>query len=343
MAAIIPDLVSTIIPAYNRPRMLREAVDSVLAQTYRPIEIIVVDDGSTDDTPRVGEALAKEYPGVVKFLRKTNSGAGPTREAGRQLAQGEFIQYLDSDDLLRPRKFELQVRALRERPECGATYGFICVHKLGQPPGTKPYKKSGEVRDTLFPWLLADRWWNTDAPLFRRSVCDAVGPWSDLRWSQDWEMDGRVGALGTRLAHVADWVCDERHHTTGRQTDSADWTRDKTRLLNRVQFMEMMLPHAIAAGVDEFAPERQHFTRYVFATARNCAAVGLREETQRLISLGEKAAGECNEVKRGMGLFHLLRSTLGTTTAGRLMKYLERFRRGGGQFTQKESFAADQQ
>lgn len=216
MKTVIPGLVSTVIPVYNRPSMLREAVASVLAQTYHPLEIIIVDDGSTDDTPRVADELVARNPADIVFLRKGNSGPGPTREMGRLAARGEFIQYLDSDDWLRPRKFELQVQALRDHPECGAAYGWICAHPVDRPPLTTPYKGSGDVRDYLFPRLLADRWWNTNCPLLRRSVCDAVGPWSDLRWSQDWEYDGRIGALGTKLVHCPDWMCDERHHTNQR-------------------------------------------------------------------------------------------------------------------------------
>ncbi|MEQ9409413.1 MAG: glycosyltransferase family A protein, partial [Fuerstiella sp.] len=176
MPEIIEHLVSTIIPVYNRPGMLREAVQSVLNQTYRPIEIIIVDDGSTDDTPQVAEQLVAAHPDIIRFHQKENSGPGPTREAGRRMARGEFIQYLDSDDLLRPKKFELMVQALRDHPDCGAAYGWICVHPFNEPPKEKPFKGSGETRETLFPWILADRWWNTDCPLFRRTVCDEAGP-----------------------------------------------------------------------------------------------------------------------------------------------------------------------
>src|SRR5437660_1100924 len=110
---MITNLVSTIIPVYNRSAMLREAVGSVLAQTYRPIEIIIVNDGSTDETPQVCRRLAQANPSVVRVISRQNGGPGVAREAGRQLAMGEFIQYLDSDDLLHPLKFERQVAALR--------------------------------------------------------------------------------------------------------------------------------------------------------------------------------------------------------------------------------------
>ena len=124
---LIPQLVSTIIPVYNRPQMLREAVQSVLNQTYRPIEVIIADDASTDETPLVGRELAQQHPGVVRFAgspENSGSGPGPMRELGRQQARGEFLQYLDSDDRLLPDKFTDQVRTLREHPECDIAYGL---------------------------------------------------------------------------------------------------------------------------------------------------------------------------------------------------------------------------
>src|SRR5438128_9687032 len=109
---LVEGLVSTIIPVHNRPTLLREAVASVLAQTYRPIEIIVVDDGSTDNTAREVNALAESHP-EVRAIHRDNGGPGPARETGRRAAQGEFIQYLDSDALLLPTKFALQVVGVR--------------------------------------------------------------------------------------------------------------------------------------------------------------------------------------------------------------------------------------
>ena len=119
---LVEGLVSTIIPVHNRPALLREAVASVLAQTYRPVEIIIVDDGSTDETGREAEALAEAHS-EVRAIHRQNGGPGAARETGRLAARGEFIQYLDSDDLLLPTKFELQVAGLRQCGDCAVSYG----------------------------------------------------------------------------------------------------------------------------------------------------------------------------------------------------------------------------
>lgn len=286
MPETIPGLVSTIIPVYNRPQMLREAVESVLAQTYRPIEIIISDDGSTDGAAQVADQLAAAHPEFIRAVHNPNRGAGPAREAGRQLARGEFVQHLDSDDLLLPRKFEVQVQALREHPECGAVYGYIRLVNADGSVLDKPYKGSGEAIPYLFPRLLVERWWNTDCPIYRRSVCDAIGPWTDLRYSQDWEYDARVGAVKTRLAHVPEYVCVQRQHGGPRQTGHGRWLRP----VDRVRFFSLLLQYARQAEVAADSPEVAFFSRWVFLNARQCGALGDAASAQRLYELARETS-----------------------------------------------------
>ena len=332
MADVIPNLVSTIIPVFNRPQMLREAVESVIAQTWRPIEIIISDDGSTDGTPDVGRECEEKWPGIVRYLRNPNRGAGPAREAGRQVARGEFIQYLDSDDLLWPRKFEVQVQALRDHPECGAAYGFIRLCPDGQAPIEKPHKWSGKTLPALFPGLLVDRWWNTDAPLWRRTVCDAIGPWTDLRYSQDWEYDARAGALGVRLVHCPEFVTDQRHHAIGRQTGTGRWLLPDDRL----RFFRLLYGHALRAGVPRDSPEMTHFSRWVFSQSREAAANGHTAVARGLYDLAVEAGGGATA---GMSLFKLLTMTMGWRAAARIAEGSRRlFRSGAGPSSLKQSW-----
>lgn len=106
-------LVSVIIPAYNAARFVTAAVQSVYAQTYPHIECIVVDDGSTDDTARI----ASEAEHRVRVFRKPNGGVASARNAGLANARGQYVAFLDADDLWHPNKLELQVQTLIENPE----------------------------------------------------------------------------------------------------------------------------------------------------------------------------------------------------------------------------------
>jgi glycosyltransferase involved in cell wall biosynthesis len=103
-------LVTVIIPVYNCETYLAEAIESVLAQTYRPLEIIVVDDGSTDSTPEV----ARRFQSTVEYHRQTHRGVGAARNTGLNLAQRDYVAFLDADDLWRQDKLARQVAALHE-------------------------------------------------------------------------------------------------------------------------------------------------------------------------------------------------------------------------------------
>jgi glycosyltransferase involved in cell wall biosynthesis len=98
-------LISCVIPVYNGERFLAEALDSVLAQTYRPLEILLSDDGSTDGTPKV----AARYAQQIRYLRQANAGPASARNRGLELAEGDFVALLDSDDLWHPEKLERQM------------------------------------------------------------------------------------------------------------------------------------------------------------------------------------------------------------------------------------------
>jgi glycosyltransferase involved in cell wall biosynthesis len=118
-------LVSVIIPTYNRAALLCEAVESVLQQTYRNIEIIVIDDGSTDDTT----AVMQKYADRVRYTRRPNAGVNAARNLGLKQARGEFVALLDSDDLWATYKIELQVRLMKAFPDVGFTFSNFYIFR----------------------------------------------------------------------------------------------------------------------------------------------------------------------------------------------------------------------
>lgn len=337
---IVPDLVSTIIPAYNRPTMLRVAVESVLAQTHRPIEIIIADDGSTDHTPAVAKQMVADFPDVIRFDRHKNAGPGPARELGRKIARGEFIQYLDSDDRLLPNKFSDQIASLRQHPDCDIAYGITRLVDQEGEILADPFKWTAKEIPELFPGLLVDRWWCTHTPLYRRSLTDQIGSWCDMRWSQDWEYDSRIGALGTKLINCGTHVSVHVHHDGVRQTSSASWTTDPIRLRNRVRLMNVLWNGATQAGVPESAPERQHFARWCFSIGRNCAAQGMLADANQCFDLAESSAGAEGTGRQGIAMFRLLLNTLGGALTCRIESIAKRMRRTPSAATMEQSFAS---
>lgn len=321
---MIESLVSTIIPVYNRARLLDDAVSSVINQTYRPIEIIIVDDGSTDDTGQCVDALAAAHPGIIRVLHQPNGGVGSAREAGRRIAQGEFIQYLDSDDVLLPRKFEWQVAGLRAAPQCGAAYGYTRFRHADGRCETAPWKGSGRRIDTMFPEFLRARWWDTPTPLYRAAVCDAAGPWTDLGLEEDWEYDCRIAALGTKLYFVEDYVAEVRDHTHFRLSRGA--ALDPMRLAHRARSHRLIYAHARRAGISDSEPAMQHFARELFLLSRQCGAAGLGKEARELFALAREASGATRGRGLDFRLYQIAATVVGWPLAGRIACSADRWR-----------------
>ena len=180
--------VSVVLPTYNRAHTVRTAIDSVLAQSYEDFELIVVDDGSTDDTPTVVSDVSDHR---VQYLRfPENRGANVARNAGIRAADGQYIAFQDSDDVWRPRKLELQVRTFERAPEdVGVVYtGYYRVSDGDRQYGPRGKETlSGDVHEEM---LKGNGWFIPTAVAAVRQACfDAVGLFDErLQRLQDWEM-----------------------------------------------------------------------------------------------------------------------------------------------------------
>lgn len=325
--AVIDGLVSVVIPVFNRAAQLEEAVISVLAQDYRPIEIIIVDDGSTDlSTPAMAMQLATQNPDVVRVVRRDNGGPGLARETGRQLARGEFIQYLDSDDVLLAGKFTAQVAALRAAPDAHVCYGITRYRYADGSYENGAHKETGVEHAEMFPRFLNFRWWSTSTPLFRASICDRAGPWTDLRLEEDWEHDCRVAALGGRLAYVRLPVSETRDHAGGDRL-SIGTALDPSRLRMRARAHTLVWGHARRAGLPQTAPrEVSLFARELFLLARQCGAAGLVQESADLVALAFEAAEGDDKVRRQLRVYRGVARLAGWPAAGRWSDRIDRVR-----------------
>ena len=142
--------VSVIVPSYNRAQMLPRALESIFAQTYKDYEVIVVDDGSKDETPEV----MKQFLGRVKYIRKENGGSASARNRGIEESGGKYIAFLDSDDYWVPEKLEVQVQVLDAHPNVGIVYARMpIINDKGERVGTKPAGISGRnFKELLEHW-----------------------------------------------------------------------------------------------------------------------------------------------------------------------------------------------
>lgn len=319
----VEGLVSTIIPVCNRPAMLREAVQSVLDQTYRPIEIVIVDDGSTDETPLVADALAAQYPDLIRVMHQRNAGPGVARQAGLEASHGEYIQFLDSDDLLMPEKFRLQVEGLKNNPDAGISYGLTLARDEVS-GSSAPTHGTEHNRREIFPEVLNGRLWPTLSPLYRRQVCEEIGPWAGLRLLEDWDYDCRAGLLGTKLHYCPKVIAIVRRH--GEDHAGLAWKRDNGAMLDRVTAYENVFSYATKSGVEKNSPEMQHFARSLFLLARQCGAAGLVQQSCRLFELSRKASGKARSKGLDYRLYKTLASIIGWKTMGRLSSWLDQAR-----------------
>ena len=161
-------LISVIIPVYNGERYLAEAIESVLAQSYRPLEIIVIDDGSTDESARV----AQQFP--VRYYFQSHGGPGAARNRGIEQAHAEFFAFLDADDMWLPDKLARQMAACAARSELDAVFGqaelfispdatlqsarFVDTTLNGMAAGAMLIRRAAFMRVGLFAtqWLVGD-------------------------------------------------------------------------------------------------------------------------------------------------------------------------------------------
>lgn len=201
-------LVSIVIPCYNQAHFLPESIQSVLAQTHAPCEIVVVDDGSSDSTA----VVAGEYP-RVRCVRQKNQGLSGARNTGFRASRGEYIMFLDADDRLTPIAAEAHLRCFAENPNAGFVVGGIDLIS----------KDGSHLRSPRWPDLSANHYEqllkanhvaNTIAVMFRRSVLEAVGEFNtSLPASEDYEMLLRIARLFPGIHHDAVVAQYRRHNS----------------------------------------------------------------------------------------------------------------------------------
>jgi GT2 family glycosyltransferase len=228
--ATLPPLVSVVIPCYNSARYLAETIESALLQTYSRTEIIVVDDGSTDETA----SIARSYG--VHYIYQANRGISAARNTGIQHSRGKYVLFLDHDDRLLPRAVETGVKLLEEHPECTLAVG---EHWYIGPDGAAiGYSNKRAVGRDHYQMLLEHNFIETPcSALHRRSGLAETGVFDEsLHGAEDHE-------LYLRAARQSAWVAHEAPVAEYRLHESSSSRNAERMLETSYRVLEMELPY----------------------------------------------------------------------------------------------------
>lgn len=275
--AIALPLVSVVVPCYNSARFLAETLESALDQTYPRVEIVVIDDGSSDETA----AIARSYP--VHYILQTNRGISAARNAGIRRSRGKYILFLDHDDRLLPEAIETGVKLLEDHPECAMAVGEHTY--IGADGSTIGHSEKRAAGRDHYRMLLQHNFIETPcSALHRRSALLSSGFFNEsVQGAEDHELYLRTARQSPLIAHEAT-VAEYRLHGANTSRNAEGMLRVSHRVL------EMEVPHLrgdqeklrlLRKGLTFI---RRHFGRRL---TRELIAQppGVRSETRRKIEL----------------------------------------------------------
>jgi glycosyltransferase involved in cell wall biosynthesis len=185
-------LVSVVIPTYRHADFVLDAVCSALTQTYEPLEVIVVDDGSPDDTAARLAPLAES--GRIRYVRQPNAGVAAARNRGAALARGEYLAFFDDDDLLYPDALAWRVAALERDPALAFVYGACAPFADGTAPAPPPVESVDRAVGAVRPldplrYLVRCHMVTPGQAVIRRDAFEAVGGFDASFWgADDWDL-----------------------------------------------------------------------------------------------------------------------------------------------------------
>lgn len=254
---MIQPLVSVIIPVFNSEKYLNVAIASVLDQTYKNLELLLVDDGSTDESLAIAQGFASEK---VKVLHQQNAGASAARNKGLNEAKGEYIQFLDADDLIAPEKIAFQLELLQTRP------GYICTGPTVYFQDTEDFfqKKpaphwiengsddiadfliklyGGDLMGPLYGGMIPLHSW-----LCPRSVLDKTGEWNeDLNVDDDGEYFCRVVLASKGVLYRTGAISYYRKYTNKNSLSSL---HNEQSYRSAIKAIDLKLSHLIRSGIN---------------------------------------------------------------------------------------------
>lgn len=253
--------VSVIVPTYNRGALIGDTIVNLLKQTVPPYEIIIIDDGSTDESAKI----VRSFGDNVKIIQQGNRGPGAARNAGLAAATGEYVQFQDSDDLLSLNKLEAQAREL-DRTGADIALGpwaHVRIIKRTVEFETCVLQQSLPPRHiALSSWLL--RGWSTilQSMLFRRSFLAAIGKYrTDIRYGEDMEFFFRMLCQEPQATFAADTLTLHRVDTAGKLSHDTGLARHQ-RIMDWAKCLASISDKVRSSGL-----KTDVITRWIFLSA----------------------------------------------------------------------------
>ena len=304
--------VSVVIPSYNCANYLRAALESVLAQSYRPFEIIVIDDGSTDET----QELIRDYPQVI-YVRQENSGPSRARNTGVRRAQGRYIAFLDADDIWTSGKLSAQMAIMESHPEVGIVFGDMqnfFADDAPQQPVFQKYKLTEEffghpslVMDPVAK-LLRINFIATGTVLARKDILESCGLFDEqVHAAEDWDLWLRI-ALRHPIAYTASVVMLRRRHDTNTSKNTEAMSSSALQVLEKLQCERA--DELARASVDINKHLEEGYTNLGYFYLRQMALGQARQALWKSFSFGIQ----------GRAVLYFLSTFLGRAVVGSIMR-----------------------
>lgn len=233
--------ISVVIPFYNRIGLLEEAISSVLAQTYRPVEIILIDDCSTE---MFSPAQIPIPDGITLHYSRneTNAGPGPSRERGMKIASGQFVHFLDSDDKIHPDFYAEAVDVLLKKPGASFVYCFTKTFDSDKINGDRIVPQ--EIAENILPTIYEKgRIWSTSACVWRKSITDRIGSWINGVW-EDYHFDVKGGLINNEICCVPKYYCFYRVDSSFKFSEIKSFGK----VLSKAKTINCMLAPSYLAG-----------------------------------------------------------------------------------------------
>ncbi|HUI06987.1 MAG TPA: glycosyltransferase [Verrucomicrobiae bacterium] len=241
---------SIIIPAFNQAGFLAQAIESALQQTHADTEVVVVDDGSTDDTSQVAARFADRRN--FKLIRQANTGLPGARNRGLAESAGDYVCFLDSDDYLAPEKIAKQARLLDENPDLGFVYcDIVTIDEAGRPVAEQySVGKTGRpLSGNIFQSLMLCGYFPPHTVLIRRSILSALGGFDPaLGGHADYELWLRVAGAGYRACYQDERLAFYRNYSRSMSKDGQHMLETRVAAFRKIV---RLYPDAVAEGLNQ--------------------------------------------------------------------------------------------